>query len=45
MTRKIFLIVALAAFIFSLIGCKAIQELGRDIEWIGGKTEEILDNT
>lgn len=42
MVRKILLIVALVVVVFSLIGCQAIQGLGRDIEWIGKRSEEIL---
>ncbi len=45
MVRKVLLIVALVIVAFSLIGCQAIQGLGRDIEWIGQKSEEVLDNT
>ena len=45
MIRKIILIFALGIVTFSLIGCQAMQGLGRDIEWIGQKTEEILNNS
>ncbi len=45
MARKILLIIAFVVVLFSLIGCQTVQGLGRDIEWVGEKSQDILDGS
>ena len=40
MVRKTFLWISLVVIMVSLVGCQTIQGLGRDLEWLGGKTTE-----
>ena len=40
MAKKMFLWIALVLITVSLVGCQTVRGLGRDVEWIGGKTTE-----
>ena len=42
MLKKILLIVLLALFLLLLTNCQTVQGVGRDIQWTGQKTEEML---
>jgi len=43
MVRKVLLLLALIAVVFSLVGCQTVQDLGEDIKWIGEKAAEIVE--
>ena len=43
MVRKVLLLLALIAVVFSLVGCQTVQGLGEDIKWIGEKGGEIVE--
>jgi predicted small secreted protein len=43
MVKKILLLIALCAMVFSFIGCKTVQGVGGDITWLGRKGEQIVD--
>jgi predicted small secreted protein len=43
MVRKVLLLLALIAVVFSLVGCNTIQGLGEDIKWTGEKAAEIVE--
>ncbi len=43
MIRKVLLLLALIAVVFSLVGCNTIQGLGEDIKWTGEKAAEIVE--
>jgi predicted small secreted protein len=40
MLKKMFLWITLVVIMVSLVGCQTIQGVGRDLEWLGGKTTE-----
>ena len=35
--------VALLVVVFSLMGCQTVQGIGADIQWIGQKSEEAIE--
>ena len=43
MVRRIFLVIALAMMIFSLMGCQTVQGIGRDITSVGKAGEDLLE--
>ena len=43
MVRKVLLVIALIAVMFSLISCQTVQGVGGDIKWTGEKGAEILE--
>ena len=42
MFKRILLLIALGAVVFSLIGCKTVQGIGGDITWLGKKGEQAI---
>ena len=42
MLRKILLILALIAVLFSFVGCQTVQGLGSDIKSVGEAGEDVL---
>ena len=40
MVKKMFLWIILVLIMVSLVGCQTVQGLGKDLQWIGGKTTE-----
>jgi predicted small secreted protein len=44
MIKKILLVAILAAFIAFLTSCQTVQGAGKDIQWMGEKSEEAIDN-
>lgn len=40
--RIILLLIALIAVVFSAVGCRTVQGIGRDISWIGEKGEQAI---
>ena len=44
MLKKILLVAILAAFLAFLTSCQTVQGAGKDIQWMGEKSEEALDN-
>jgi predicted small secreted protein len=43
MLRKIILLVLLAGFIFSMVGCQTVKGLGEDVKSVGEAGEEVVD--
>ena len=43
MVIKVLLVVALLVVVFSLMGCQTVQGIGADIQWIGQKSEEAIE--
>ena len=43
MIKRIFLAIALAMLIFSLVGCQTVQGIGKDITSIGEAGERALE--
>ena len=43
MVRRIFLVIALAMMIFSLMGCQTVQGIGKDITSVGKAGEDLLE--
>ncbi len=43
MIKKILLVVALIFTVFLLVSCQTVQGLGGDIQWLGNKTAELLE--
>lgn len=43
MIKKMLLIVALVSAIFLSAGCQTVQGIGGDIQWLGDKTAELLE--
>ena len=43
MVRKTILVVALIVMVFSLMSCQTVQGIGADIQWIGEKSEEAIE--
>ena len=43
MVRRIFLVIALAIVVFSLVGCQTVQGIGKDITSIGRAGERALE--
>jgi len=43
MIKRIFLAIALAMLIFSLVGCQTVQGIGKDITSIGEAGEKALE--
>lgn len=43
MLKRVLLVVALIVVAFSLFGCQTVQGLGQDVEWVGQKGAEAVD--
>ncbi len=43
MLRKVFLIIALAVVVLSVVGCKTVQGIGNDISWLGKKGQDVVE--
>jgi len=43
MLKKILMVAILAAFLAFLTSCQTVQGAGKDIQWMGEKSEEALD--
>ena len=43
MIRKMFLVLVLAAVVFSLVGCQTIAGFGGDIKWSAEATAELME--
>jgi len=43
MIRKVLLVIAMIISVFYLVGCRTVQGLGEDIEWLGEKIAEAAD--
>ncbi|OHB77810.1 MAG: Entericidin EcnA/B family protein [Planctomycetes bacterium RBG_16_55_9] len=43
MVRRLFLVIALAVVILSLVGCQTVQGIGKDITSVGKAGEELLE--
>ena len=42
MVKRILLLIALGAVVFSFLGCKTVQGIGGDITWLGKKGEQAI---
>ena len=43
MVRKLVLVIALVAMLFSLVSCQTVKGIGADIQWIGEKGEATIE--
>lgn len=43
MIKKAILIVVLVLLSFALINCQTVQGFGKDVQWTGEKTAELLE--
>lgn len=43
MLKRVLLVVALIVVGFSLFGCQTVQGLGEDVEWVGQKGAEAVN--
>jgi predicted small secreted protein len=43
MFRRVLLAVVLIVMLFSLVSCQTVQGIGADIQWIGEKSEDALE--
>lgn len=43
MVKRIILLIALGAMVFSFVGCKTVQGIGGDITWLGKKGEQVIE--
>jgi predicted small secreted protein len=43
MVRRIFLVVALAIIVLSLLGCQTVQGIGKDITSVGKAGEKLIE--
>ena len=43
MVRKVIIVLALIAMVVSFAGCKTVQGIGKDIQWIGEKGEQAIE--
>ena len=43
MLRKTLIVVCLLGFVFLASGCRTVQGVGKDIQWIGEKGEEVVN--
>jgi predicted small secreted protein len=43
MIRKVIIALALIVTVFSIVGCKTVQGVGKDIQWIGEKGEQAIE--
>jgi predicted small secreted protein len=43
MVRKIIIVLALIITVVSFAGCKTVQGIGKDIQWIGEKGEQAIE--
>ena len=43
MVRKVLLVMVLIVMVFSLVSCQTVQGIGEDIQWIGKKGEEAIE--
>ena len=43
MLKKFLLVILLALFLLFLSNCQTVQGVGRDIQWTGQKSAEMLD--
>jgi predicted small secreted protein len=43
MIRKVILLIALIAMVFSLLSCQTVKGIGKDIQWVGEKGEEVIE--
>jgi predicted small secreted protein len=43
MVRRIFLVVALAIIVLSLMGCQTVQGIGKDITSVGKAGEKLIE--
>lgn len=43
MIKKILLIALLIGFCFAVFGCQTVQGVGKDIQWTGEKTEDLME--
>jgi predicted small secreted protein len=43
MFKRIFLVMALAIVVFSLMGCQTVQGIGKDITSVGKACEDLIE--
>jgi predicted small secreted protein len=43
MVRKVLLVMILIMMLFSLVSCQTVQGIGKDIQWIGEKSEQAIE--
>jgi predicted small secreted protein len=43
MMRKVLLVAVLVIMSFSLVSCRTVQGIGKDIQWIGEKGEQAIE--
>jgi predicted small secreted protein len=43
MLKKVIIVLALMVTVFSFAGCKTVQGVGKDIQWIGEKGEQAIE--
>jgi predicted small secreted protein len=43
MMRKALIVVVLILMLFSLLSCKTVQGIGKDIQWVGEKGEQAIE--
>jgi predicted small secreted protein len=41
--RKALIVVVLILMLFSLVSCKTVQGIGKDIQWVGEKGEQAIE--
>ena len=43
MIRKVLIVAVLVMVLFSLMSCQTVQGIGKDIQWIGEKGEQAIE--
>lgn len=43
MMRKVLIAAVLILMLFSLVSCRTVQGIGKDIQWIGEKGEQAIE--
>ena len=43
MFRKVLILAFLVLMLFSLVSCKTVQGIGKDIQWVGEKGEQAIE--
>lgn len=43
MMRKVLIVSVLILMLFSLVSCKTVQGIGKDIQWVGEKGEQAIE--
>ena len=41
--KKVLIVAVLVVMLFSLVSCQTVQGIGKDIQWIGEKGEQAIE--